>query len=65
MASHRLGNQDLARQELATAAKAVRARLDTHAEWDGHWLDWLTCDVLLREARALIGDDARDPGNKP
>ena len=56
MASHRLGDKELARQQLASATKAVRAGLDAHDEWDGHWLDWLSCDALLREAKALIGE---------
>jgi tetratricopeptide (TPR) repeat protein len=61
MASHRLGDKGLARQELASATRAVRAGLDAHDEWDGHWLDWLICDALLREARALI-DEGTTPG---
>ena len=62
MASHRLGDKDLAGQQLTSAAKAVATGLDSHDEWDGHWLDWLTCDALLREAKALIGEGATPPG---
>ena len=62
MASHRLGDKDLARQQLASATKAVRAGLGAHDEWDAHWLDWLSCDALLREARSLIGEGST-PGD--
>jgi tetratricopeptide (TPR) repeat protein len=65
MAAHRLGDKVLARQSLAAAVKAVSAGLDAHDEWDGHWLDWLACDALLREAKALVDMGASPTGESP
>jgi hypothetical protein len=59
MAMDRLGHGYDARQQLALARTSIEERVhgapnpgDSHA---GYWDDWLLADVLLHEARALIG----------
>jgi tetratricopeptide (TPR) repeat protein len=57
MAQHRLGRPEEARASLAKGADIVNTKLlkRENATLDENWIDWIIADILLREARALIG----------
>jgi len=54
MAHHRLGHAGEARAALG-AARAIVAERSTDAMNNWQWRDWVHCEILLREAEALIG----------
>ena len=62
MASYQLGKLDEARSELSQAREAIETRyrtgLDRGTGVQGFWFDWAFGRILLREATALMGDDA-------
>jgi hypothetical protein len=57
MARHQLGRKAESQHALALARESLGrflSRLDRGQFYDGDWHDWLHCQVLLREADALI-----------
>ena len=58
MAHHRLGHADEARASLGTA-REVLAKKPQDAMRDWSWRDWLHCEILCREAEALLEPDQK------
>jgi hypothetical protein len=61
MAHHGLGHDEEAGKALADA----RQTMDTQSpeeEGGGFWHDWLRCQIILREAEAMIENDEQRPG---
>ncbi len=69
MAHYRLNQLDEARDELAKGSEVLEAQSKRYESrgLDGAWSDWLICQILHREADALIGDkaDATESGDGP
>jgi tetratricopeptide (TPR) repeat protein len=59
--NHQLGRPEDARANLAKAVKKAQAGWprSTSGDLGGSWNDWIMVQIFLREARTLIGDDAR------
>ncbi len=60
MAEHRLGHQAKARAALHSGQAIVAEKMPDPAvgrPFDGMWQDWLHCQILLREAEALLKPD--------
>jgi hypothetical protein len=61
MALHRLLMADEARVEFRAACDGIGARTTGNlviqgGGVEGYWFDWVNARILLREARALIGE---------
>jgi Flp pilus assembly protein TadD len=62
MAYHRLGRPDEARAALAQALKFVEQAYGTLDHIPvGDWYSWLMCQIVRREAEALISGKAAEP----
>jgi hypothetical protein len=58
MAQHRLGHEEKARTALPNRQVIVAVKMPDPAAgrpFEGMWQDWLHCQILLREAEALVG----------
>jgi hypothetical protein len=58
MAQHRLGQEEKARTALHHGQVIVAEKMPDPAAgrpFEGMWQDWLHCQILLREAEALVG----------
>ena len=58
MAQHRLDHKEQARAALDSAQVIVAEKMPDPAAgrpFEGMWQDWLHCQILLREAEALLG----------
>jgi hypothetical protein len=64
MARYRLGETEEARKLLATAAKPIRALMESSSgKWSDEiipWVDWMVSHILLQEAEAMIGGSEVD-----
>jgi hypothetical protein len=58
MAHHRLGHADEAHASLG-AARRILAKKPQDAMHDWSWRDWLHCEILYREAEALLEPDQK------
>jgi eukaryotic-like serine/threonine-protein kinase len=55
MAHHKLGHADAAKNALSEAARRIdRHRADHPDGGDDPWYDWVMCEIILKEAKALI-----------
>jgi tetratricopeptide (TPR) repeat protein len=67
MAEHRLGQPEKARAALHSGQAIVAEKMPDPAAgrpFDGMWQDWLHCQILLREAEALL-KPPQQKGDKP
>jgi hypothetical protein len=58
MSYHHLGRETDAGRLLSTARKIVQQRVSGPPYGGSAWQDWMTCALFLREAEALVRDDA-------
>jgi Flp pilus assembly protein TadD len=61
MSEFRLGRKGVADNRLTAAKKALRVAFGTLDGWDSVWHDWLTCDLLRREAEAMMNNTSVRP----
>jgi tetratricopeptide (TPR) repeat protein len=65
MAQHRLGQKEKARTALHSGQVIVAEKMPNPAAgqpFDGMWQDWLHCQILLREAEALLKPQQQKEG---